>query len=725
MKKIVSHVWRAVLSVCLLVALAACTTVPPLSLFSTMAQALDGDFWIGEVGPVKAKTSLQYPFICTSDLNDLGQPLIDNYDGIGNAVFPQIFGMANRFAKPTGYSQYCSVATRVDYFYYSVRKERFLPLENPERVPADVEKLSLNDKLVNFVVRVERGTINRFLYSIAMLAPYTESLTSPQTLDNSAWNGKLVYKFAGGVGLGHWQGRLRLSKGQALHYESLKRGYAVAFSTGNSTVTHYNLNLAAETAAMLKQHFAAVYGRPQHTIGLGGSGGAIQQYVIGEYHPGLIDAAIPQLSFPDMISQTIYVADCELLERYFDQSYQTDPSSKWGDWQLRAKVVGLSASSKAENSSRVVNPFAPRPGGSVCSRGWRGEVPKTFNPHWAPQPYFTALRRYGYPESVIEEVRWSHWNDLADIYPQDEQGYAPNSWDNVGVQYGLQALIDGDIDAVEFIELNACVGGWKSPQEMRLGSYPWNPKAPRDNLDPWDQANMNLNLECKTGKPAVRTVGNTATIAAAFAAGQVFTGKLDIPIVDVRWYLEPLLDIHHSLGSFSARARIVESQGHADNHVIWIAACHETNPEKLNKQCDYEPTSAALDVVEQWLQAIELNPTAGVVKNKPAAALDACFDNQGAIIYSGADAWDGVINNKPAGQCKQAFPVYPTSRMLAGEGFKGDLFVCALKSVPTALADGTYADVVFSPAQQEQLKSIFLTGVCDYTVPGNGWAVDH
>ncbi len=45
--------------------------------------------------------------------------------------------------------------------------------------------------------------------------------------------------------------------------------------------------------------------------------------------------------------------------------------------------------------------------------------------------------------------------------------------------------------------------------------------------------------------------------------------------------------------------------------------------------------------------------------------------------------------------------------------------MCALKSVPTALADGSYGDVVFTPAQQDQLKSIFLTGVCDYTKPGN------
>ena len=34
--------------------------------------------------------------------------------------------------------------------------------------------------------------------------------------------------------------------------------------------------------------------------------------------PGLLDAAIPVYSYSDMITPTIQVADCELLEHYFD-----------------------------------------------------------------------------------------------------------------------------------------------------------------------------------------------------------------------------------------------------------------------------------------------------------------------------------------------------------------------------------------------------------------------
>lgn len=96
------------------------------------------------------------------------------------------------------------------HVYYSTTANTFLLLPDPTNVPADAEQITVDDQLINFVVRVERGTINRFVYSIAMLAPFKESLESPQTLNNSAWNGKLVYKFDGGVGIGHYQGFMDL-----------------------------------------------------------------------------------------------------------------------------------------------------------------------------------------------------------------------------------------------------------------------------------------------------------------------------------------------------------------------------------------------------------------------------------------------------------------------------------------------------------------------------------
>ena len=103
-------------------------------------------------------------------------------------------------------------------------------------------------------------------------------------------------------------------------------GYAVLYSTGTRTNTHYNLQLGGETAIMVKDHFVSKYAEPEYTVAVGGSGGAIQQYVYGQNHPGLIDAGVPQYSYPDMVTQTIHVGDCELLERWADSKAARGPA---------------------------------------------------------------------------------------------------------------------------------------------------------------------------------------------------------------------------------------------------------------------------------------------------------------------------------------------------------------------------------------------------------------
>ena len=127
---------------------------------------------------------------------------------------------------------------------------------------------------VDYVVRWERGTINRFLYSIAMLAPFDEG---PDDLDTSAWNGKVIYHFQGGVAIGHYQGSP--SGSRMLYDTGLSRGYAVLYSTGNKTGTHYNLELGGETAIMVKDRFVSAYGLPDYTVGVGGSGGGILVWI--------------------------------------------------------------------------------------------------------------------------------------------------------------------------------------------------------------------------------------------------------------------------------------------------------------------------------------------------------------------------------------------------------------------------------------------------------------
>ncbi|WP_348246352.1 DUF6351 family protein, partial [Salmonella enterica] len=72
---------------------------------------------------------------------------------------------------------------------------------------------------------------------------------------------------------------------------------------------------------------------------------------------------------------------------------------------------------------------------------------------------------------------------------------------------------------------------------------------------------------------------------------------------------------------------------------------------------------------------------------------------------------------RPAGACTQAFPLYGTSRTVAGAPIEGGIYRCALKPVEQAVADGTYGAWAPGPDELAQLRRIFPAGVCDYSRP--------
>src|SRR5690606_40044633 len=95
--------------------------------------------WNGETGPTGPLYTgpKQYPFICTTSESGLGQPIVDNQDGIGNAVYAV---EGNPASGVVGYSENCSIATRVDYFYYNGSDFRpFDPATGFASPPADLQ----------------------------------------------------------------------------------------------------------------------------------------------------------------------------------------------------------------------------------------------------------------------------------------------------------------------------------------------------------------------------------------------------------------------------------------------------------------------------------------------------------------------------------------------------------------------------------------------------------
>ena len=101
--------------------------------------------------------------------------------------------------------------------------------------------------------------------------------------------------------------------------------------------------------------------------------------------------------------------------------------------------------------------------------GWRGLTRWRSTPSAPPGPA-------GVPDpAVIAAVKWTHWDDLRNIYGVGPNGYARVPSDNVGVQYGLQALNDGNVTPAEFLKLNATVGTWKETSDMVQEGCPFFP----------------------------------------------------------------------------------------------------------------------------------------------------------------------------------------------------------------------------------------------------------
>ena len=599
----------------------------------------------------------------------------------GNAALP-----------PIAQSETCSTPTQVGLFYRTAAG--WAPY-TAGTSPGDAVPVPPYGS--PFVVHWERGVINRFIYSVAVPIPAPTTAGAP--LDLSRWNEALILKFQGGVGIGHYQGNP--SRSEMLYDPGLAKGYAIAYSTGNRTSTHYNLQLGGETAIMVKDRFVSAYAEPEYTVAVGASGGAIQQYVYGQNHPGLIDAGIPQYSYPDMVTQTIHVGDCELLERWMDREVLAGPASMWRTWANRSLLEGLNSSASVANPYAAVMPYMPSPGSTECINGWRGLSPLALNPHFGTVPGITPAQQAA--------VEWTHWADLVNIYGEDETGFARSPWDNVGVQYGLGALNDGRITPEQFVDLNANVGSWKESKDMVQEGCPFiaalcgNPA----NVDVWSVRNQHVAPD-DGATPAQRREGNRTAQHAAYRSGMVFRGKIDIPLIDWRHYLEPFLDMHNSHQSFAARQRMLNFDGDASNQVIWFTDARPAGPQ-------FDQTPMALDVIDDWMANIAAHPERGVSANKPAAAVDRCFATNGSPLASGDGVWAGILDDGPLGACAQAFEIFGTSRIVAGGPIEGGIFACERQPVERAAAQGLYAPWIPGKDDIDRLKQVFPGGVCDYT----------
>jgi hypothetical protein len=573
----------------------------------------------------------------------------------------------------------CEAPTKYEFFYKPVGSSATDPFKvydaNSPPAASEIASTTTDEgKTVPFIVRRERGVINRGVYDIAVLQQPGEERQpwGPR----GAWNGKLLMIFNGATKPWHNQslsGSIPDVLAVAHAYAPgtthtggdipLARGFAVA----SSTISQVNNPVTStETAMMVKEHLIETYGPVRYTIGVGCSGGSMMQHLTANNYPGLLDGLIPQCPLPDMWTAIMGHAafDYPQLVRYFSQ---TSPQL-WPKRSDRLAVYGgADAESSPYTSSGMLLPFwyGPRVG---CTS--ESPLPQwVYDPVNNPGGARCALQDF---QAQILGLRPpSAWGP---IETQLGRGFANSPVDNIGVQYGLAALLRGEISPEQFVDLNLKVGG----------------------------ADIDGNWT------AQRKEATREGLANLYRSGQVNdASRLDrVPMVIATTYAP--LDLFHPLVAIEmVRARLMAANGHAKNLVQLIT---------VDDQVGFPPTGgsgynplgtarsnpmkrAAFLAVDKWLAGIEADRSSAplevkVLRHKPAEAQDSCW-----------------ADGKPGAKCPDAYR-YP--KMVAGAPVASDIMKCQLKPIDWS----DYGSVSFTQDQQQRLQQAFPQGVCDWSKPG-------
>jgi hypothetical protein len=536
----------------------------------------------------------------------------------------------------------CEAPAKVAYSYRTTAGQ-FKALANPADRPADLATATVGGVAVPYVVRVETGVIDRAVYQFAALYDGTDpSPVAPE----SGWNDRLVYNFGGGCNGGYRQGG---GTAGVLDNLFLSQGYAVASSSLNVLDNNCSPIISAEAAMMVKEHFQETYGPARHTIGWGGSGGGIQQYDIAETYPGILDGIIPGISYPDPLTTMGPVTDCGLLNAFFTKGGFTPEQQRAVSGYISYNTC---LSWQATFLSRATATGSCDPIIPVEVR-WN----ETTNPDGL---------RCGAAEQWVNQLGRDPRN-----------GFVRAVLDNVGVQYGLQALKDGVITPAQFAAMNAGVGGY-------------------------DYA----------GRPiATRTAADPRGLSAAYGADLVNSASLGLrttPIIDQRTYLDrvtPLADIHTAEMSYIMRDRLRTANGTYANQVIIESA---PDPAQAGAAAQYQ-----LDAMDRWLSAIDgdrshRDQARKVIANKPDDLADGCY-------VSATERIKEPLTYPSGGRCGQLYPIAANPRLVAGADLSMTTAKCRLESL-------NFADypVTFTDGEKALLRKAFPTGVCDWSRKGVG-----
>jgi hypothetical protein len=520
----------------------------------------------------------------------------------------------------------CSAPTTVQYIYKPVGapndpRQWYKPLASTSWLPPDVAKTTTaTGETVNFIVRVETGTMNRGIYQNAVLHdPTVDPAVSPFT-PSKGWNHRLVAMHGVGCPSG-WYLQGAAQGVNILDAARLGAGDAIYINTLNHPTNSCNALLAGETAMMGKEHFIETLGVPFYTISTGRSGGAYTSLQIADAFPGLFDGIDIGATFPDALSIALSGLDGRLLAHYF----ATQAPGALTDEQKVAITGyhGMKAFIDAANQSQRTDPVPNRNDlEGYQSARWNAAVP-------AELRYDPATNPRGARPTVFDVARNVYGVDPA-------SGAALRPFDNVGVQYGLAALNAGVISPAQFLDLNDKIGGYDQ------------------------DANY----------VRARTSGDAGAIKRAYQAGLTLGangGLTAIPIFDNGTSNETG-GYHYGWFHFAVRERLRQATGgSSENMVIWRSVAG----------------SAGQQLFEKWVAAYKSDTSndpqrTKVLRARPRGAVDGCYDKAEPPAFVAEDL---PFSSKPVSRCSELYPVYSNPRKEAGGPLAANILKCQLKPV--------------------------------------------
>src|SRR3954454_6962132 len=296
---------------------------------------------------------------------------------------------------------------------------------------------------VRFIVRLEEGYIDRDEYAIAPLfdpgKPWTA--TAPQR----QFNHRLVVTHGFSCDTTYASG----DAPSVLEPKVIGGGFIVMSNALDHAGHNCNLLTQAESLVMTKEYTIDHYGTARWTIGSGCSGGSLVQQQVANAYPGIYQGITPQCSFPDAWS-----TGQQLAAYHFDRGYFENPA-KWGTGIAWTPTQIAAVEGHPNHVNAIVFDSVYWTSLADPSDGCAG-VPESADYDAQTNPDGVRCTLADYMINVFGPRPERYWT------PPEQQvghGFAGLPIGDVGVQFGLDSLMKGDITPAQFVDLNTKVGG--------------------------------------------------------------------------------------------------------------------------------------------------------------------------------------------------------------------------------------------------------------------------